>query len=230
MFSISRSRYALPVQFVFLTTNAIGVVLAISYNANTPDLYPGNAHHKIGWIATWIVCAQIFVGAAGRVAGVLARGKGGPGHSSEEQQAFIPVSTENMAEYQRTNEELCPPGYRHSNDSGQGTEPNTESLRSSSLSTSGQQSPREMSERRLEYEYDDLEFKEAELAQPNAQSSFAKVVGKISTRGWKVLLLGYNTVDRTILILGSIALATGIITWARFFVSLDILNRNCAIR
>ena len=229
MFSISRSRYALPVQFVFLATNAIGVVLAISYNANTPDLYPGNAHHKIGWIATWIVCAQVFVSMAGRVAGAFAREKGGPEYSSEEQQAFIPISTENMAEHQRTNEELCPPGYRHSNDSGQGTEPNTESLRSNSLSTSGQQSPREMSERHLEYEYEDLEFKEAELTPPKVQSSFAKVVGKISMRSWKVLLLGYNTVDRTILILGSVALATGIITWARFFVSLDVPNRRGAI-
>ena len=110
----------------------------------------------------------------------------------------------------------------------QGTEPNTESLRSNSLSTSGQQSPGETSERHLEYDYEDLEFKEAELIPPKAQSSFAKAVGKISTRGWKVLLLAYNTVDRTILILGSIALATGIITWARFFVSLDVSSRKCA--
>jgi hypothetical protein len=49
-------------------------------------------------------------------------------------------------------------------------------------------------------------------------------VGKISTRGWKALLLGYNTVDRTILILGSVALATGIITWARFFEGREVFS------
>ncbi|KAI0850239.1 hypothetical protein F5Y00DRAFT_252327 [Daldinia vernicosa] len=221
MFSIARSRYTLPVQFLFLVTNALGVVLGITYNANTPDLYPNNAHHKLGWLVTWVVSAQVFISLVGRVAGVMG-GKGTEGYGKEEEQAFIPVSTEAMAEHQRINDALYshPHPYRHSNDSGQGTEPNTESLRSNSLSTVvGQESPIEMSDRRIHF--DDLEevhFKPAKvLGSKNTNSLIARFAGKISTRAWKVLMFAYNFVDRTILILGYVALCTGVITFGRFF-------------
>ncbi|KAK6953385.1 hypothetical protein Daesc_005688 [Daldinia eschscholtzii] len=219
MFSIARSRYTLPVQFLFLVTNALGVVLGITYNANTPDLYPNNAHHKLGWIVTWVVSAQVFISLVGRVAGVMSR-NGTEGIGKEEEQAFIPVSTEAMAEHQRINDGMYPHPYRHSNDSGQGTEPGTESLRSNSVSTAvGQESPLEMSDRRIHYDdLEDVHFKPAEvLGSKRANSFLAKIAGKISTRAWKVLMFAYNFVDRTILILGYIALCTGVITFGRFF-------------
>ncbi|ORY60726.1 uncharacterized protein BCR38DRAFT_348666 [Pseudomassariella vexata] len=214
MFSIARSRYTLPTQFLFLATNAVGVLLGINYNANTPDLYPNNAHHKIGWIATWMVSTQVLISLIGRVAGVM--GRDAPQlHGKEESQAFIPVSTENMAEH----DTMYTQTYRHSNDSGQGTEPNTDSLRSShSHSTSGQDSPMELRDRRMDYDVDeDLEFKAVELNPPKADSLLAKVAGKISMRAWKLLLFGYNFMDRTMLVLGYIALVTGIVTYGRFF-------------
>ncbi|KAI1862418.1 hypothetical protein JX265_009132 [Neoarthrinium moseri] len=226
MLSLAKSRYTLVVQFVFLATNALAVLLGITYNANTPDLYPNNAHHKIGWIATWVVSAQVFISLVGRVAGVITRKQSQQQqqqqqHSKEEGQAFIPMSMENMAEHQRMTDATYMPKYRHSNDSGQGTEPNTESLRSNSLSASGQQSPDPLEDRRMDYDEDDedLEFKAAELSPPESQASsfIAKIAGLVSSRAWKVLIFGYNAVDRTILILGYITLATGVITWARFF-------------
>ncbi|KAG4222777.1 hypothetical protein PC116_g28750, partial [Phytophthora cactorum] len=219
MFSIARSRYTLPVQFLFLVTNALGVVLGITYNANTPDLYPNNAHHKLGWIVTWVVSAQVFISLVGRVAGVMSR-NGTEGIGKEEEQAFIPVSTEAMAEHQRINDGMYPHPYRHSNDSGQGTEPGTESLRSNSVSTAvGQESPLEMSDRRIHYDdLEDVHFKPAEvLGSKKANSFLAKIASKISTRAWKVLMFAYNFVDRSILILGYIALCTGVITFGRFF-------------
>lgn len=222
MFSLARSRYTLAVQFLFLCTNAIGLLLGIIYNANTPDLYPNNAHHKIGWLVTWVVSAQVIVSLISRVAGVMSK-NGAYGLGKEEEQAFIPVSTEAMAEHQRINDALFPRRYRHSNDSGQGTEPNTESLRSNSVSTAvGQESPIEMGDRRAHYEDDDddLHFKPAELLPSKPANSFiAKLTGKMSNRAWKVLMFGYNFVDRTILILAYITLCTGIITFGRFFVS-----------
>ncbi|KAI0127969.1 hypothetical protein BJ170DRAFT_397076 [Xylariales sp. AK1849] len=225
MLSIARSRYTLAVQFLFLATNALGVILAVSYSANTPDLYPNNAHHKIGWIATWVVSAQVLVGLVGRVVRVLRRDVQHQ-ENKEERQAFIPVSTENMAEHQRINDDLYLPKYRHSNDSGQGTEPITESLRSNSVSTSGQQSPPGMEHRRMGYEDEDLELKEVELYAPKRKinSLAAKIARKISSRAWRFLLLGYQFVDRTILILGYITLATGIITWARFFEGHEVFS------
>ncbi|KAH8195763.1 hypothetical protein TruAng_010065 [Truncatella angustata] len=205
----------------WLVVLPIALLLGISYDAQTPDLYPNNAHHKIGWIATWIVSAQVLVSLVGRVAGVVKGGDGSRKHGTEEQQAFIPVSTENMAEHQRINEAINLHKFRHSYDSGQGTEPNTESLRTSSASnSSGHQSPTSMEERHIDYDEDDeLELKPVELNPVRSQSKplIAKIVGKISNRTWKFLLFGYNAVDRTILILGYIAFATGIVTWARFF-------------
>lgn len=222
MFSIARSRFTLLTQFVFLVTNALGVVLGISYNASTPDLYPNNAHHKIGWVATWMMCAQVLISLVGRVAGVMS---GQEQNNKEERQAFIPVSTQNMEEHLRGNGTLYHHHkYSYSNDSGQGTEPGTESLRSDSLS-SGQESPAETSHHpRMDYDDEDLEFKEVEMKSPAPQpnSLVAKIAGKISSRAWKFLLLGYNIIDRTSLILGYIAMTTGIVTWARFFVSCRI--------
>lgn len=242
MFSLARSRYTLMLQAVFLATNALALVLGISYNAQTPDLYPNNAHHKIGWIATWAVSAQVLVGLAGRVAGAV-RQNGSASHQRRgheaEREAFIPVSTENMAEHQRLNDAIHMHKYRQSYDSGQGTEPNTESLRGSSLSHSpGHQSPSSMEDHRMDYiddnddDDDDLELKPAELSPPQSRigSLLAKAAGKISGRTWKVLQVAYNAVDRTILILGYIALATGIVTWARFFVRFILPVMTAKIR
>ena len=130
MFSLARSRLTLALQFVFLAVNALGVLLGTIYNASTPDLYPNNAHHKIGWVATWVVCAQLLVGLVGRVAGAFnnrSRRSAVPKgrRTLDERGAFIPVSAGAMAEHAlRFPASTGSAGpYRLSNDSGQGTEP-----------------------------------------------------------------------------------------------------------
>ncbi|KAL1837573.1 hypothetical protein VTJ49DRAFT_3633 [Mycothermus thermophilus] len=231
MLSLARSRYTLPVQFAFLCANAGAVLLGVIYNASTPDLYPGNAHGKVGWIAVIIVSAQVIVGLLARVAGAFKRSKHHLRFSvrAEERQGFIPVSTEAMAEH----DSCYPMGpyRRFSQDSGQGTEPRTESLRSHSLSSSAADSPssptRDAADAHKEYRVsgddddtdDDLSDAHLPIISKSArvQAMLAKVAEKISDRFWKVLLFGYNAVDRTILILGFIALCTGITTYGRFF-------------
>lgn len=218
MFSIARSRYTLALQFAFTIFNALGVVVGLSYNANTPDLYPNNAHHKLGWIVTWITAAQALVCLVGRVAGVLAK----QDSRNEEQQAFIPVSTQAMAEHQRMNDSVFAHRYRRSDESGG----HSDSQRSGSISTMvGQESPTE--DRRGHFDdLDDLELKPAEMEsqwRPKPNTLVAKVAAKISTRAWKVLLLAYNVIDRTILILGFVTMCTGVITYGRFFVSLRLV-------
>jgi len=59
MLSIARSRLAVPTQLLFLALNGCGIFFGIFYNVDTPDLYANNAHHKIGWIATWVMTAQV---------------------------------------------------------------------------------------------------------------------------------------------------------------------------
>ncbi|KAK4246367.1 hypothetical protein C7999DRAFT_42217 [Corynascus novoguineensis] len=219
MLSLARSRYTLAVQFAFLAINAGGVLLGVVYNAGTPDLYPNNAHHKLGWIVTVAVTAQVAVGLLARVAGMMKRHSPKSSGRPEERQGFIPVSTEAMAEHESR---YPPEPYgRFSQDSGQGTEPKTESLRSHSLS-SGADSP--IRDAHPDYHHhdddadEDLEAHLPMFSKSNqAHSVMAKIAAKISDRFWKILLFAYNFIDRTILILGFIALCTGIIAFGRFF-------------
>ncbi|KAK4124153.1 hypothetical protein N657DRAFT_378710 [Parathielavia appendiculata] len=213
MLSLARSRYTLLMQFGFLALNAGGVLLGVVYNASTPDLYPNNAHHKLGWIVTFVVCVQAVVGLLARVAGMMKRESYKLAGRAEERQCFIPVSTEAMAEHESRYPSA--PYRRYSNDSGQGTEPRTESLDSPS-------SPIREAHKEFHHSDDDADDDvEAHLPMfaksTKAHSIVARVAGKMSDRFWKVLLFAYNFVDRTIIILGFIALCTGIIAFGRFF-------------
>src|SRR5688572_10023956 len=91
MLSISRSRYTLLSQLLFTAVNGIGVLLGTIYNAQTPDLYPNNAHHSIGWVATWLAFAQFVVS----ILGWVARRARGQAYSfaTPERNAFLPVSS-----------------------------------------------------------------------------------------------------------------------------------------
>src|ERR1700744_1641964 len=96
MFSIARSRYALPVQFLFLAVNGLGLLFGIVYNINTPDLYVHNAHHRIGWIATWMGTALVITNLLFTYS---RRSKQARAPAASERAAFLPVSVENMAQH-----------------------------------------------------------------------------------------------------------------------------------
>ncbi|KAK4194987.1 hypothetical protein QBC40DRAFT_186920 [Triangularia verruculosa] len=216
MLSLARSRYTLYAQFAFLALNAGGMVLGIFYNASTPDLYPNNAHHKLGWVVLVTAVAQVAIGLLARVAGMM---KGGELGRRGERQGFIPVSTEAIQAHESA---FLGPYRRDSHDSGQGTELGTETLRSHSTS-SPPASPTTASHAVQKEYHDDFEDEDLEQNVPvlkktgKALSMVAKVAGKISDRFWTILMFTYNFIDRTILILGFMALCTGIITFGRFF-------------
>jgi hypothetical protein len=203
MISIARSRYTLAVQFLFLIINGIGVFLVTIYNANTPDFYPNNAHHKLGWILTWTVSAQFLLGVISAYA------------SKDDRRSFMRVSAAAMEEHTRRHELRRQDSYRFSNDSGQGTEPNTESLRSQSISSTDSDLP----DAREHQEEDD---EEKGLMHGSKVDKFlkSKIPGMLSSKVLRVLRFLYNAVDRTILILGFIGFTTGIITYGGFFVSI----------
>jgi len=225
MLSLARSRYTLLAQILFTAVNAMGVLLAINYDANTPDLYPNNAHHPIGWLVTCVAGAQLVISVLSRVAGAIGR-RGGRTGSSHERVSFIPVSTEAMAEH----ESQFPSGRRFSNDSGQGTEPKTESLRSPSLS-SGAESPtpplhdvplQNAHEGYGEESGDSSDFgvgMPAFARSGRAYTLAQRVSGKVFSPFRKSFMFVYHFVDRIILVLGFVALCTGIVTFGRFFVS-----------
>lgn len=216
--SLAKSRYVLPSQFVFLGTNALGLILGTIYNASTPDLFPNNAHHRIGWIITWVVSAQVVISLLRRIGGAL---QGVHSELAEERRSFIPLPTDAPEAATGT----CY-GDRLSNDSGQGSEPTTESLRSNSISTLGDHEHQPMSTFNKELDEEDDEDDEdgpmMPMPEARPQSKTTLVVIKVvSSRVWKYLDFGYKVVDRIILPFGFIAYTSGIATYGRLFVRID---------
>lgn len=201
-------------QFIFLAVNALGVLLGTIYNAQTPDLYPGNAHHSIGWIITWVVSAHVLVSLVGRVSGAIKASNRG---SSQEEHRFIPVSpdTRDSSHYRFAH------GYRLSDETVHGSGPATESLRSNSVSTHvADDEDLSISRHAKDYEDDEPELEDMPFSNSKSRSALMeKLTRAISGRFWKYLNLGYKIVDRIVLPFGFIAFTTGVVTYGRLFVS-----------
>lgn len=219
MLSIARSRLTLPSQIAFTLVNALGVFFAYTYNSQTPDLYPNNAHHLIGWVATLVLLTQLLIGVIGRSAEFIKHKA--PGEKSSA--GLIPHEDSGTMLLGQAFEEGA---GRSSYDSGQGTELGTQSLRSSSLST-------------LDDEDTPLnQFGDNEQRFPRIrQSSTTSPVPGLGTLKFRtnrvaVFWIGkclgflYRAVDRVILPLGFITITTGIATFGRFFVSNAIKDQT----
>ncbi|KAF7544255.1 hypothetical protein G7Z17_g10099 [Cylindrodendrum hubeiense] len=223
MLSLARSRFTLALQFLFLATNAVGLLVGTIYNAQTPDLYPNNAHHKMGWVVTWIVAAQVLISAVGWVAGAVTRTSS---HPASDSHGFLPVPTNASHVIQYRLHEDYPPfdPYRLSDDSGQGTEPNTESLRNSSVSTLDGVDDIPLQGPQKEYD-DDEDLESMSPSSPTPKTAFGRhAASLVTSRVWKYFGIGIQAVDRIILPLGSIVFATGIVTFGRFFEGDGIFN------
>ncbi|KIL94460.1 hypothetical protein FAVG1_03024 [Fusarium avenaceum] len=174
MFSLANSRFTLPAQFVFLAFNILGVIFNASYNAQTPDLYPNNAHRKIGCIVTWVVCAQILLSGIRYIVGApTSNGK----KPDNERLAFLPVSTHEVNPSWRN-------GYRN-----------------------------------------DGPYREPPLSFPLFGGAFAQHASKLATsRIWKYMDTIRKLADRVILPFGFLTIATGVVTFGRFFEGQEIFN------
>ena len=200
---------------MFLILNVVGVIFGTIYNVSTPDLYENNAHHKIGWIATWVVTAQVIVSLLFLYSGRTKRSQA----QSNEHAAFLPTSTENMAQHNMSPYHH----YRWSGDSGQGTERSSRDISPTD--------PNRFSKPEAEPEDDDDDEEGVPMPLPSPQrpSRFrirvvdrflsARVPGLLSSKLLKAIEIAYEVVDRSILILGFIALTSGGVTYAGIFVS-----------
>lgn len=215
MLSIARSRLAIPSQVLFTVVNVIGLLFGIIYNSQTPDLYENNAHHKIGWIATWVIGIQVVLSLILTYAG---RGESKSPATSFEHAAFLPVATDD-------HENLYPSGpmheYRWSRDSGQGTEP------SSSIHSPG--SPTDP-----EY-FEGFEKPGEPMTPHNTPRSWFPAIfmehilskrmpGLVSNRALKIFNVISNIIDRIILPFGFIAIATGAVTYGGIMRGHEIFN------
>lgn len=220
MFSIARSRLTIPAQISFLAVNTIGVFMSIIYNAKTPDLYPNNAHHKIGWVATWVAAAW-FVMAFPMIC------------YRRKHDASHPMTSQNMAQYERLQHEEFAPRHKHrfSRDSGHGSD-HSATLCSGSRSQSQDSfahhklEPQSPLDEECGTPFADHEgFNESsglfeqQAPQSRVARLFALKCGSISLAGFgfRTLKFFYVAIERTILLLAFIALLTGGVTFSNLF-------------
>lgn len=217
--SIAKSRIAIPMQFVFLAVNALGIFTSIVYDAKLPDLYPNNAHHKIGWAVTWIAIAWTLLG--------LLNMFNRPKQSSSLADASHPVSSQAMAKYQKLHgydDEESP--YRWSRDSGHGTEPGSSSGASRSHSWDA-----EMRKPEPQPDGDDG-FDEESLHESNPFVGSGTVghfvtrrIPRIESAGLvKVVNFLYVLLERFQVLLAFLAITTGFATWGGIFMGDGLLN------
>lgn len=212
MLSIVTSRYTTSTQVAFLVTNILGLVTALSYNARTPDLYPNNAHHKIGWIITNVVTVQVLLGA-------IARGRSAHAALSNreqtDEQPFMPLrTTMDDNDYIDEPQDCRRSSARNCGDSMDHLESQSRISETTQVE-SGDEHAELLTARKA------LDSGHARHRGPlSAALHFVKTLPTIIFwKGlWYYAALFYKATDRIILPFGFIALTTGIVTVGRFFV------------
>lgn len=209
--SLARYRYALVAQLSFLGVHSLGLLLGAIYTGKNPDLYANNAHNRIGWIVTWIVLAQTVNG----VIKLYESGASAYEADTEEHAAFLPISQEAMAQHHYSQEMSAPEHYRYSRDSGQGTEP---------------ESPKDESYSPLQEDEDEDENVETNFDEKQALPRFpmiSRLVSRFSVlmpkRAMTLMNMVYDVVNGLILILGFVAITSGIVVYGGIFVGLTTL-------
>ncbi|KAF2466711.1 uncharacterized protein BDR25DRAFT_317392 [Lindgomyces ingoldianus] len=224
MLSIARSHFTLLAQFIFLIINAFALLLGIVYDHKTPELYENNSHSKIGWIITWIASAWVFMA----LVQVYTKR---PKVDSWENHSVHRMTTANMAQYQRVQGSQLPDPSRWSNDSGQGTERNSASLYGHSRSPSVESEDQHFTGPSRRYSHDDEDAfhddseKRGILRNTPVDRFLSRNLARFAVgRPLRILRILYIMIDRTILILGFVALTTGTVVYGGIARGNDIFN------
>ncbi|KAM5443348.1 hypothetical protein MferCBS31731_001669 [Microsporum ferrugineum] len=217
VFSVAKSRFALPTQFGFLVINAVALLCGFIYSNQTPDLYENNAHTKIGWIATWAMVAKMVMGLILSYSG----SRNATDNKAYERVAFLSVDTGSSRV--RSYPQAASRQHRWSGDSGQGSEEHTYSPRSRCSS----------------FEHDRLEGEEPEvpiIESRDKPAHWLSPIGSInkyltsrvpqlaSQRVVGALTVSHTIIERTILILGFFALTSGAVVYTGIFRGRQIFN------
>lgn len=216
MLSVASSRLALPGYLTFTVLNALGVLFGIIYNTRTPDLYQGNAHHRIGWIGTWVMAAQVIMG----LVFVYSRRTKHDPATVAERATFLPISVEVMIQHLHQEARRIV-GMHQSHwfgDSRKGTERTSSSLHSRDNSPTRLLRALELDDKhesdRAERGDDDV-LDERRYLKDSFIHRFLprRTTGPLSPRLLRSLEVVYCTIDRLVPFLGYTALVTGAITY-----------------
>lgn len=210
MLSVARSRYHLPAQIVFHIFNGLGIFTGFVYNHSTPDLYENNSHHPIGWVVT----AFTIVWTLASLVVALGEFK-----SKRAAAGSHPMSAGNMAQHNRYQPYVDSPVGRHSRDSGHGTERNSASLFGSRQNSSDwiqhqkPEAPEDLHDRDVgEQESHGL------LGNDRVDRFISRNVSRFASPRASKLLRGFQiVVEKLLLLLGFLAIATGFVVYGGVF-------------
>jgi hypothetical protein len=213
MLSIARSRLNLLFQVFFVALNGLGALIGLIYSHSTPDLYTHDSHSRIGWIATWMVTIWVILGVVNMYAGYVSR-KRSIGQASH------PMTAAAMAQYRHLQNEELANEMHWSGDSGQGTERNSASLAGDDHPSPSMESEQTLNEPHVRFAVDDdddeIEIEKRSFLRNTSVDRFlARNVPKIAVgrTTLKVMRVIYVIIERTILILGFIAMCTGAVVY-----------------
>jgi hypothetical protein len=213
MLSVARSRWTLPAQGLFHVLSGLGVLTGFVYNHATEDLYEGNAHHPLGWVLTSFAVAWTILS----VYTSLSRRRDGSEQQSTQPTRDADVSNEMQYGYfEQYNDDLSP--TRMSRDSGLGN--SRQNSQDSIMQKKGQNSP--LYPLAENVDLDDEEKDTAPetrgfLGLGRASVRSSGVLQKTNRRVSAVARFFEVILEKTLLILGFVALATGFVTYGGIF-------------
>lgn len=228
MLSLAWSRYKSVATLGFLLSHGLGALLGTMYSHKTPDLYPSNAHYRLGWVLTWIAVVYFLCGEFRSISRMAKRltdrikREGG-------RQTIFALSAKALEEQNPDSSGLLKDS-RLSSDIDNNLEPCEESVAGHSVSSN---SSLLCSSRPAYGVHNDEEQTDGGLSgrpqipghrkSTKAQRSCASNAFRLQAQ--KLFSLIHSMVGRLLLILGFTALCTGIATFGRFFVSLNDPSR-----
>ncbi|RCI11338.1 hypothetical protein L249_7397 [Ophiocordyceps polyrhachis-furcata BCC 54312] len=199
MLSLAGSRFTLVSQYWFLSLNALALVFGTIYNAKTPDLYPNNAHGKVGWLISWVASAQVLLSLLGWAGGIVRSGPNSPS------------SGRLISDYSHLDCDIA--GIdRFSSDSNQGAGSSSKVL------------PRPLVPALPDGNYEAIPAHSSDEEVDNVTSNQPVFVPLTLTgvkgvfiKAYQMCALLYRVIDRILLPGGFVAFATGVATFGRLF-------------
>ncbi|KAG9948537.1 hypothetical protein KCU85_g4916, partial [Aureobasidium melanogenum] len=189
VFSVARSRFTIPAQVAFLAVNGLGLFTSIIYDAKTPDLYPNNAHHKMGWAVTWIAAVWFLMTFVNLY---MAR--------SEKAKERHAMTADNIAQYDRLQ------NHRWSRDSSH----DSATLCSGSRSPSSDSIPAHKLASPEDFEEEDGSEEQAFIQSNSVDRFLSRKVPRISSgRALTAFKVIFTLIERCMPVLGFVSLLSG---------------------
>ncbi|PSS07090.1 hypothetical protein M430DRAFT_148238 [Amorphotheca resinae ATCC 22711] len=207
MLNIAKSNLRYLSQIAFLGLHGIGTIFGLAYNSRTPDLYPKASHNGLGWALSALIFAYFIIG----IVKDSIRRTSDSG-IKDERAPFIAEATGRMTREEERNMKASNQPSRTSSSRAASPYPN---LSESSVETDSETifDVHLHYNSRLEHGYDEPMTWSRRWANVSGSNLFVRILD-----------LWFDVVDRGLLILGFVAICTGIVTMAGIFHEKHIFN------